>query len=174
MLPFTHISISTNGKRTNKDLQNRSQKAKNRVTHTPLKTENELRCPGRVISSCSTCGTRIVILVTNPMISPEWRNDRITNMASGTLSFVTQILHSCSPCNVGDSPCDGFNLISRTLDSVASLIVVTLYQGNQDRNSGISNQLREIYSICRCDWNAATHKWKVHNGKLKSFLLWWV
>ena len=32
-------------------------------------------------------------------------------------------------------------------------------------NSGISYQLRDIYSICRCCWNVATYKWKVHNGK---------
>jgi hypothetical protein len=32
------------------------------------------------------------------------------------------------------------------LGSVASLIAVALYKGNQDRNSGISNQLRDIYT----------------------------
>ena len=25
----------------------------------------------------------------------------------------------------------------------------------------------EIYSICRCCWNVATYKWKVHNGKIE-------
>ena len=33
-------------------------------------------------------------------------------------------------------------------------------------NSKISDQLRYIYSICRCCWNVATHKWKVHNEKI--------
>jgi hypothetical protein len=33
-------------------------KTKDRVTRTPLKTGGELRCPGRVSSSCSTSGTR--------------------------------------------------------------------------------------------------------------------
>jgi hypothetical protein len=28
-------------------------------------------------------------------------------------------------------------------------------------------QLRDIYSICRCCWNVATYKWKVHNGKIE-------
>ena len=32
-------------------------KTKDRVTRTPLKTEGELRCSGRVSSSCSTSGT---------------------------------------------------------------------------------------------------------------------
>ena len=40
-----------NDKRTNKDLQNITQKTKNRATRTPLKTGSELRCPGRVGSS---------------------------------------------------------------------------------------------------------------------------
>jgi hypothetical protein len=32
--------------------------------------------------------------------------------------------------------------------------------------SRISYHLRNIYSICMCCWNGATHKWKVHNGKI--------
>ena len=46
-------------------------KTKDRVTRTPLKTGGELRCSGRVSSSCSTSGTRRVNLVTNPVISRE-------------------------------------------------------------------------------------------------------
>ena len=38
-------------KRTNNDLQNTTQKTKNRATRTPLKTEGERRCCGRVSSS---------------------------------------------------------------------------------------------------------------------------
>ena len=33
-------------------------------------------------------------------------------------------------------------------------------------SSGISDQLRYIYSICRCYWDVATSKWKVHNGEI--------
>jgi hypothetical protein len=33
--------------------------------------------------------------------------------------------------------------------------------------SGISYQLRDVYSICRCCWNVATYQWKVHNGKIE-------
>ena len=40
-------------KRTNKDLQNTTQKTKDRATRTPLKTGNEYKCYGRVGSSCS-------------------------------------------------------------------------------------------------------------------------
>ena len=44
-------------------------KTKDRVTRIPLKTGGELRCSGRVSSSCTTSGTRRVNLVTNPVIS---------------------------------------------------------------------------------------------------------
>jgi len=48
-----------------------THKTKDRVTRTPLKTGDELRCSGRVSSSCSTSGIRRVNLVTNPVISHE-------------------------------------------------------------------------------------------------------
>ena len=51
-------------------------KTKDRVTRTPLKPGGELRCSGRVSSSCSTSGTRRVNLVTNPVISHERGKDR--------------------------------------------------------------------------------------------------
>jgi hypothetical protein len=48
----------------------RTHKTKDRVTRTPLKTGGELKCFGRVGSSCSTSsGTRRVNLVTNPVTS---------------------------------------------------------------------------------------------------------
>jgi hypothetical protein len=48
-----------------------THKTKDQVTRTPLKTRDELRCSGRVGSSCSTCGTRRFNLVTNQVISHE-------------------------------------------------------------------------------------------------------
>ena len=47
-------------------------KTKDRVTRTPLKTGGELRCSGKVSSSCSTSDTRRFNLVTKPVISNEW------------------------------------------------------------------------------------------------------
>jgi hypothetical protein len=38
------------------------------------------------------------------------------------------------------------------------------YQWNPDRNHKICNI---IYSMCRCSWNVATDKWKVHNGEIE-------
>ena len=52
-----------------------THKTKDQVTRTPLKNGSELRCSGRVNSSCSTSGTRRVNLVTKPMISHEWEKD---------------------------------------------------------------------------------------------------
>ena len=51
-------------------------KTKDRVTWTPLKTGGELRCSGRVGSSCSNSDTRNVNLVTNPVITHERGKDR--------------------------------------------------------------------------------------------------
>jgi hypothetical protein len=48
-----------------------THKTKDRVTRTLLKTGGELRCSGRVSSSCSTSGTRRVNLVTNQVTSHE-------------------------------------------------------------------------------------------------------
>ena len=51
-------------------------KTKDRVTRTPLKTGGELRCSGRISSSCSTSVARRVNLVTNPVISHELGKDQ--------------------------------------------------------------------------------------------------
>jgi hypothetical protein len=80
-------------------------------------------------------------------------------MTSGTYpwSFVTRIFRSGQPIHGGDR--NIFEVMTSTLpkgtlDSVASLLGTT--------SSGISYHLRDIYSICRCCWNVATYKWKVH------------
>jgi hypothetical protein len=57
-----------------------------------------------------------------------------------------------------------------TLGSVASFLAATLYQGNPDRNHKLWNIVsteRYILYVCRCCWNFATYKWKVHNGKIE-------
>jgi hypothetical protein len=56
-------------KRTNNDLQNITQKTKDQVTRIPLKTWGELKCSGRVSSSCSTSCTCHVNIVTYPVIT---------------------------------------------------------------------------------------------------------
>jgi hypothetical protein len=59
---------------------------KDRVTRTTLNTGGELRCSGRVSSSCSISGTRRVNLVTNPVISRE-------DYPFGSLSKLIQHVH---------------------------------------------------------------------------------
>ena len=56
-------------KRTNTDLQNTTQKTKDRVTRIPLKTNAELGCSGATGSSCSSSGVRRITLVTNTVLS---------------------------------------------------------------------------------------------------------
>jgi hypothetical protein len=119
---------------------------KDRVTRTPLKTGGELRCSGRVSSTCSTSGTRCVNLVTNPVISREWGKDREVFTTSGTYpwSFVTHIFHGGQPSHGQPSHRKIFEVMTSTLPkgtfgSVASLLAATLYQGNPDRNHKLWN-----------------------------------
>jgi hypothetical protein len=69
-------------------------KTKDRVTRTPLKSEGELRCSGRVGSSCSTSDTRRVNLVTTPVISHERGKEREMFTTSGT--YRGHLLHKYS------------------------------------------------------------------------------
>ena len=48
-----------------------TRKTEERVTRTPLKPGDELRCSGRVNSASSTSGTRRINLVSNPVIRHE-------------------------------------------------------------------------------------------------------
>ena len=84
-----YIEEEHNGQ--NNDLQNNIHKTKDRVTRTPLKTGDELRCSGTVSSTCSTSSR--VNLVTNPVISHERGKDREVFTTSGTYpwSFVISL-----------------------------------------------------------------------------------
>jgi hypothetical protein len=62
-------------KRTNNDLQNTTQKTKDQATRTLLTIRGELRCSGRVSSSCSNSGTRRLNEVTNSVLSYAWGKD---------------------------------------------------------------------------------------------------
>ena len=81
-------------KRTNNGLQNITLKTKDWALQTPLKTGGELRCSVKTSSSCSTCGTSRITLVTNQLISHERGKDQIVITTNRTYpwSFVTQIL----------------------------------------------------------------------------------
>ena len=103
-------------------------------------------------------------LVTNPVISHERGKDRELFTTSGTYtwSFVTQIFHS-GQLSHGDD----FSLTMR--NHWFSSFLVSSYPLSRigTTSSGISYQLRYIYSICKCWWNVATYEWKVHNGKIE-------
>jgi hypothetical protein len=130
-------------KRTNNDLHSIHIKLKDRVTRTPIKTGGDLRCSGRVSSSCSTSGTRRVNLATSPVISRQSGKKREV-FTRGTYSwlFVTQIFHSGQPSHGGDRKIFEVmisTLPKGTLVSEASLLAATLYQGNPERNHKLWN-----------------------------------
>ena len=89
-------------KGTNNDIQNITEKTKDRVTRTPLKTGGELMCSGRVSSSCFISDIRRAILVTNLVMNNEWGKDRGVLTTSGTYpwSFVTQMFHDGQPSHL--------------------------------------------------------------------------
>jgi hypothetical protein len=100
--PHIEEEQTTQWQKAQKDKQRSTKhtyKTNDRVIWTPLKTGGELRCSGRVSSSCSTSGTRRVNLVTNPVINREWGKGRKVFTTSGTYpwSFVTQIFHNGQP-----------------------------------------------------------------------------
>jgi hypothetical protein len=91
-------NIQCNGhKKMNNDLQNTTQKTKNWVTQTPLKTGGELICSRMVSNSGSTSGTLHVTLVTKSVTSHEWEKDwvMITTNRTYPWSFATQIFCKC-------------------------------------------------------------------------------
>jgi hypothetical protein len=87
-------------------------KTKDRITRTPLKTGDELRCCGRVSSSCSTSDTRRVNLVIKPVISHERGKDRevfiikwkkipqIAPLVSSSSSIETIQYHALLHCHI--------------------------------------------------------------------------
>jgi hypothetical protein len=127
-------------KKIQKDKQRSAKQtyqAKDRIIRTPLKTGSELRCSGRVSSSCSTCGTRRVYLVTHPVIGHQWGRDREVLTTSGVYPWliVTQIFHNGQPSHGGDRKT--FEVMTSTyprgtLGSRASSFAADLYQGNPD------------------------------------------
>jgi hypothetical protein len=81
-----HNGQKKKDKKTNNDLQNKHIQLMIQLKNNTnlVKTGDELRCSGRVGSSCTTSGTRRVNLVTNPVISHEWGKDREVFTTSGT------------------------------------------------------------------------------------------
>ena len=66
-----HNGQKKKNKMTNKDLQNITQKTKDRATQTPIKTGDELRCSRRVGSCCCAYVNRHVTIVTHLVIRHE-------------------------------------------------------------------------------------------------------
>ena len=79
----TGNAIAKQKKKTNNDLQNTTQKTKERAQRASLKIEGELICSGKVNSSYSISDTRRVTPVTKPVIIHECGKDQEVLKPSG-------------------------------------------------------------------------------------------
>ena len=93
----------TKRKRTNKNLQNTTQKTKARPTRIPLKTGGELKCSGRVDNSCSSsCTLRVAVyqIFIYLGVASEYIDIANPSFLLGKLmgtSFATRIKHTIGP-----------------------------------------------------------------------------
>jgi hypothetical protein len=94
--------LSTKGKTT---IYNSYTQAKDRVTRISLKTGGELRCSGKIGSSCSTSDTHRVNLVANPVISHQRGKDREVFTTSGTYPWSSNFPFICR--NIPAAPAYG-------------------------------------------------------------------
>ena len=88
-------------KRTNNDLQNILHNSEDRATRTPRKTRGDLRCSGRVSSSCSTCGACHVTFVTNDLVNRYGTSvsQMITDMFHFPVIFFMTYHRACNQSN---------------------------------------------------------------------------
>jgi hypothetical protein len=172
-------------------------KIKDRVTRIPLKTRRELGCFGRVGSFCSTHRVNPNMFRSPPWLGwPIW-NICVTNdhgyvplvvntfwsfphsrLITGFVTRLTRRVEQKLP-TLPKHPSS--LLVFSGIRVTRSLILYVCFVDCclpfikeiliGTTSSGISYHLREIYSICRCCWNVATYKWKVHSGNIYSDML---
>ena len=94
------IRFRTSKKNRQRNGRKHTHKTRDRVT----RIGGELKCSGRVISSCSTSGIHRVNPVRKSVISREWGKGREVFPTRGTYlwSFVTQLFHNGQPSHGGD------------------------------------------------------------------------
>ena len=122
------------------------------------------RCSRRTCSSCSRCATLLYYSCYNPgdmllMIKgPDGDYDKL-NISMVISYFVT--VDQVMIATVRNFQSDDFNLTTRnpwfssflvsSQCSIKEIMIGAI-------RSEISEQLRDVYSICRCFWNVATYK----------------
>ena len=91
-IQYRRVCRYQNGQRK----RTKGQKTKDWVTTTPLKHPGDIRCSGRVISSCSTSGIRRVAPVSIPVIRHDWGKDRELHTTIGKYqwSFDTHVFRN--------------------------------------------------------------------------------
>ena len=144
----------------------------------PTKDRCELGCSKKVGRSWFISGNRRVNIVAHPILSREWVNDHGVLSISGIYWWslwhrYTITVNQVMVVTVTFSKWWLHLYQQELLISVASMLAEssTMEIMIGTTNSGISYQLRDVYSICRCFRNVATYKWRFTMGKFKSSLL---
>jgi len=141
---------------------------KDRVTRTSI-IRSELRCSGRVNSSYFTSVTRSANLVTHPVISREWER---TGKCLRQVEHIFGHLWQRYSIEVNQVMVAIVKLTKWWLQLANGSLWFSRFLVNSNplsRKSWKEPQDLEyrIIFICRYCWNVATHKWKVHNGKIE-------
>jgi len=143
------------------------RKLKTELSWTPLKTRGESRCSERVSNSCmwhpSCCSCYKLSDKSWRSTGPDCAYNK-WNISVVILVKVNQVM--VATVNFRS---DHFKL-STSYTSFISFIVSSasikvIVIGTT--SSGISDKLRDIYSINRCCWNVAIYKWKVGNWSIE-------
>ena len=134
-------------KRNNNDKQNIAQKTKDRATRTPLQTVGEVRCSGRVGSSCSTCGiTSCWVYISQLQTLLYWLNLGYIHFQLQHLNHVIYWIH--------------------LLNSKCNSLIFHAYRENLKLNESLCNKLKQLFSII-----CFSHIWENQGTFSKSKLL---
>ena len=125
-------------------------------------------------TSCYSCNNpdchewrknHLVTLVTILMVCHEWGKNRTVTLVTILMVMNEERtgLSLRQTVHISGHLWHRYSVIF--IGSVASLLAVTMYEGILigTTSSGISDQLRDIYSTCRCYWNVATHSFLFGN-----------
>ena len=126
----------------------------------------EHRCSRRTCSSCSRCATLLCYSCYNPgdmllMIKgPDGDYDKL-NISMVICNTYSVTVDQVMIATIRNFQSDDFNLTTRnpwfssflvsSQCSIKEIMIGAI-------RSEISEQLRDVYSICRCFWNVATYK----------------
>jgi hypothetical protein len=128
-------------KSTNNDLQNTTQKTKDRAKRTPQNTTGELRVSGRVCSSCSIAVLHFIVKVESPTLNKSRTLKWVWNGPYPEVQFLSIIIHW--DCNI-------------LTESLASKANPTKHYGwTQGLRKGMQFLLHMLHLLC----TPVTRRW---------------